>query len=306
MLTHFSVCTGGCAGIDMAAEWAGFTTVGQCEIDDYCTQLLDKNFPGVPRWRDIRDVTRESVSARGIGRIDLLSGGIPCPPHSVAGKRRGSSDERDLWPEYARVVRELEPGWVLLENVPGMLTSNSGRFFAGVLRDLAEMGYDAGWCVYGADAIGAPHQRDRLLIVAHPPNKRSSGIKWGKQRWPANTTCGPSEKLADANSKRQQKQCGAFSIHKRAGRTEFECSSGWPTQSRLGGMPGRSANWLDRHRWPAGPGEPQYEWEPPRVARGVKHRVQRMKALGNICMPHQVYPILQKIADIERGEGTKI
>jgi DNA (cytosine-5)-methyltransferase 1 len=377
----------------MAAEWAGFTTVGQCEIDDYCTQLLEQNFPGVLKWRDIRDVTRESVSARGIGRIDLLSGGIPCQPHSVAGKRQGSSDERDLWPEYARLIRELRPRWALVENVPGLLSSDVGRFFGRILADLAEMGYDAGWCVYGANAVGANNKRERLFIVAYhndrgPQKRRTKGLEsvgrcgktWEATQFDisetekssinvANTQCSerrPSEPrgyepngddarrekaaswvgasgknggekiMADTKGRgcgswrpefqRQQgKICSIwsgssygedvadstserFQISRQKPRIEEifkefrakHCSKR-STKSRLGGMLGRSADWLDCHRWPAGPGEPQYEWEPPRVARGVKHRVQRLKALGNICMPHQVYPMLQAIADIERG-----
>jgi len=326
----------------MAAEWAGFTTIGQCEIDDYCTQLLEKNFPGVPRWRDIRDVTRESVSARGIGRIDLLSGGIPCQPHSVAGKRGGSTDERDLWPQFARLIRELRPIWVLVENVPGLLSSDSGRFFGRILRDLAEMGYDAVWCVYGANAIGAPHRRERLLIVGNSSKCGLSGESWGRAGQVAKNgyiqpengvmadTKGVNarglpigkraqksrftlsgQNVADTTSGRlsqpQYKPWSTRHIEATAPkRTFFTDQSSWSTQSRLGGMPGRSADWLDCHRWPAGPGEPQHEWEPPRVAKGVKHRVQRLKALGNICMPHQVYPILQAIADIEgekRGRG---
>ena len=107
-LTHFSLFSG-IGGIDLAAEWANFKTVGQCEIDNYATKVLEKNFPNVPRWRDIRDVTDKSFRERaGIaaGELTLLSGGFPCQPHSLAGKRKASADERDLWGEFARVIRE--------------------------------------------------------------------------------------------------------------------------------------------------------------------------------------------------------
>ena len=172
-LTHFSLFSG-VGGIDLSAEWAGFHTVGQCEFADYPTRVLEKHWPNVPRWRDVRDVTAQSVRERGIGEITLLSGGFPCQPHSVAGKRRASADERDLWGEFARIIREIRPKWVLAENVPGLLSSKSGRFFGRVLRDLAEMGYSAGWCVYGADAVGAPHRRDRVFIVAHTTGAQCS------------------------------------------------------------------------------------------------------------------------------------
>ena len=113
-LTHMSLFSG-IGGIDLAAEWAGFETVAQCEIDDYATKVLEKNFPNVERWRDIRDVTNESFRERtGIKTLTLLSGGFPCQPHSTAGKRLASADERDLWSEFARIIREIDPNgcWV--------------------------------------------------------------------------------------------------------------------------------------------------------------------------------------------------
>ena len=165
-LTHFSLFSG-IGGIDLAAEWAGFKTVGQCEFADYPYKVLCKHWPDVPKWRDVRDVTAESVRDKGIGEITLLSGGFPCQPHSVAGKRLASADERDLWPEYRRIIGEIRSKWVLAENVPGILSSEDGRFFRGILRDLSEMGFDAGWCTYPAAWIGAIHRRERVFTVAH-------------------------------------------------------------------------------------------------------------------------------------------
>ncbi len=91
----------------MAAEWAGFETVGQCEFGDYPTKVLEKHWPDVPRWRDVRDVTAESIREKCAEEITLLSGGFPCQPHSLAGERRASSDDRDLWGELARIIGKL-------------------------------------------------------------------------------------------------------------------------------------------------------------------------------------------------------
>ena len=176
VLNAVSLCSG-VGGLELAAalgcEQAGLPagvirTVALCEADDYCRRVLALRFPGVPIFEDIRDVSRESLHERaGIRRVDILYGGIPCQPHSVAGARRGGSDERDLWPETARLVRELRPAWCVVENVPGILSSDAGRFFAAILRDLAALEYRAGWGVWGAADVGAPHQRDRVVILAH-------------------------------------------------------------------------------------------------------------------------------------------
>jgi DNA (cytosine-5)-methyltransferase 1 len=163
-------------GIDLAAEWAGFRTIGQCEYADYPTKVLEKHWPDVERWKDVRDVTRYSIRQRGIdpAGITLLSGGFPCQPHSVAGKRKASLDERDLWGEFARVICETHPRWVLGENVAGLLSSENGRFFGRVLRDLAEVGYRVGWACYGACDVGELHERERVAIIANANRKRLS------------------------------------------------------------------------------------------------------------------------------------
>ena len=177
-MNHFSLFTG-IGGIDLAAEWAGFETVGQCEFADYPTKVLEKHWPDIPRWRDVRYVTVQSVRERGIESVTLLSGGFPCQPHSLAGERKASADERDLWGEFARIICEIKPRWVLGENVRGLLSSEDGRFFGRVLNDLADMGYNAGWCVYGADRVGAPHQRERVFIVAHSNGQRLERLRKG-------------------------------------------------------------------------------------------------------------------------------
>lgn len=130
--------------------------------------------------------------------ITIISGGFPCQPHSLAGKRLASADERDLWGEFARVICEVRPRWVVAENVPGLLTSEHGRFFGRVLRDLATMGYDAGWGVFSAFQAGMPHERKRVCIVAY-----AKCVGWGsvvddwEKRNKNNTDGFPEEKEFD-------------------------------------------------------------------------------------------------------------
>ena len=160
-MTHLSLFSG-IGGIDLAAEWAGFSTVAFVERDKFCQKVLAKHWPNTPIYDDI--TTFDGTRFRG---VDLVSGGFPCQPHSLAGKRKASSDERDLWGEMRRVVGEARPEWVVAENVPGLFSSESGRFFGRVISDLAEMGYRVGWCCYGASDVGANHIRKRIFMVAH-------------------------------------------------------------------------------------------------------------------------------------------
>jgi DNA (cytosine-5)-methyltransferase 1 len=172
MLTHLSLFSG-IGGLDLAAEWAGFETVGQCEWAEYQTKVLEKHWPEVPRWRDIHDLSaNEFIRRTGRNEITVISGGFPCQPHSVAGKRKASLDERDLWPEYRRIIGEFKPRWIVAENVRGLLSSEDGRFFRGVLRDLANLGFNVGWCTYPAVWVGAIHRRERIFTIAHSKSVR--------------------------------------------------------------------------------------------------------------------------------------
>lgn len=162
-LTHLSLFSG-IGGLDLAAEWAGFQTVGQCEWADYPTKVLEKHWPDVPRWRDIRTLTWENFYERtGLRTVDVISGGFPCQPFSVAGERRGKDDDRYLWPELLRIVQEIRPTWFVGENVAGIVTMALDT----VLSDLESLGYSAQAFIVPACAADAPHRRDRCAIVAH-------------------------------------------------------------------------------------------------------------------------------------------
>lgn len=175
-MTHLSLFSG-IGGLDLAAEWAGFETVGQCEWADYPTKVLEKHWPDVPRWRDVRDLTAADFSARtGLEKVTVVSGGFPCQPHSLAGKRMASADERDLWSELFRVFCETGAKWLVAENVVGLLSSEDGRFFGRILRNLAEVGCDAFWHCYPASAVGAVFARERVALVACADSNGLEGL----------------------------------------------------------------------------------------------------------------------------------
>lgn len=168
-LTHLSLFTG-IGGLDLAAEWAGFQTVGQCEWADYQTKVLEKHWPDVPRWRDIRTLTGESFYERtGLHTVDVISGGFPCQPFSVAGKRRGKEDDRYLWPEMVRVIKELRPTWIIGENVAGIVN----MALPDILSELEACGYRTRTFLIPACAVGARHRRYRVAIVAWNANCRN-------------------------------------------------------------------------------------------------------------------------------------
>lgn len=148
----------GIGGLELGLERAGFEVRWQVEIDDFCTKVLTKHWPDVPKFRDIKALTGDELEP-----VDLICGGFPCQPFSVAGKQRGSEDDRYLWPEMLRIIEAVRPTWCLLENVPGIIR----MALDGVLSDLEALSYATRTFVVPACAVNAPHRRDRVWVVAY-------------------------------------------------------------------------------------------------------------------------------------------
>jgi DNA (cytosine-5)-methyltransferase 1 len=150
----------GIGGFDLGLERAGMTVKWQVEREPWCQKILAKHWPDVPRYANVEDV------GTNLECVDLVCGGFPCQPVSVAGQQEGTADDRWLWPEFRRIVGLLRPRYVLVENVPGLFTANGGHAFGEVIGDLAHLGYDAEWTVLSAADVGAPHLRKRVWIIA--------------------------------------------------------------------------------------------------------------------------------------------
>src|ERR1700730_2965674 len=151
----------GIGGFSLGLERAGMRTVAFCEIDPFCRGVLAKHWPNVPCYDDIRTLTAARLRADGIV-ADVICGGFPCQDISTAGKMVGMEGQRSgLWGEYARIISEVRPSYVIVENVAALLARGLDR----VLGDLAALGFDAEWHCIPASAVGAPHRRDRVWII---------------------------------------------------------------------------------------------------------------------------------------------
>lgn len=306
-LTHLSLCSG-IGGIDLAAERAGFITVAQCEIDEYASKVLAKNFKGVPNLHDIRTVTDERIKQLGIGTPTVISAGFPCQPYSLAGKGLGDRDERDLWGEVARVLGEVRPKWFVGENTPGLFARNNQRYFRRILDDLTALGYSVGWGIWGACDVGAPHRRDRVFIVARNAESgrvyREISDAVVKRRDQNEIQRREFEKSGDEENAGRIQTCGMqfkrvcggipYAAGKRVGEYGIKGNFGKTCASKSNNGRGKEKN------------EPVEWWktEPDvgRVAARVPHRVDRLRCLGNAVVPQQIYPIFEEIAKTEKGE----
>lgn len=265
MLTIGSLFSG-IGGIELGLERTGhFRTIWQVEIDEYCSRVLEKHWPNVRRYKDVR-----SISWMDLERPDLVCGGFPCQPVSRAGKRKGKEDANWLWPEMLRCICEIRPEYVLVENVPGLLFANNGAAFGGVLRDLAENRYDAEWDCISAAQFGAPHLRYRVFLLAYPCSERGGPqpfcFQWQRDKTDVGND-GEERLVADADG------------------SGFASPGIRVRQERLGPKP--SGFWTS---------EPC----PVGVAHGVPYRVDRLRALGNAVVPQVAEYVGECIYDFHR------
>ena len=293
-LTHLSLFSG-IGGLDLAAEMAGFRTVGQCEWADYPTKVLEKHWPDVPRWRDIRTLTGESFYEKtGLRTVDVISGGFPCQPFSVAGKRRGKEDDRYLWPEMLRVISELRPAWVVGENVAGIVNMALDQVYA----DLENEGYTVQALIIPACAVDAPHRRDRCAIVAWDANRRDRDA-WAEREVEERENSEPAGICDDVPTEKAQpeRRYDVSSDTDNRGRSlwrDGELPAVEETATSWADHRGRAPEYVTGEWWPAEP-------DVGRVAHGVPSRVDRLKCLGNAVVPQQFYPVFKAISDVERG-----
>ena len=296
-MNGLSLCSG-IGGLDIAFEKAGGKILAFCELDAFCQKVLRKHWPDVPIFGDIRQLSMEVIENEGIrSAVDIIYGGFPCQPFSVAGKQKGTDDGRYLWPEFSRLVWELRPSWVLAENVPGIVRLAADR----VCADLEREGYSVGIWDYEAASVGAKHRRERVFFVAHAGRTLRQGIseagdiREADETRNASATERPgSAPVADPDGERREEQrehSEPASAH-----APLECNSKRLTQSRMD----RVVNGLSKGLDGSGLTFWETEAEPrERTAHGVKDRVNRLKALGNAVVPQQVYPLFKAIMEAD-------
>ena len=290
----------GIGGLDLGLERAGMEVIWQSEIDPYCNKVLKKHWPEVINHGNIKDINWGTVQ-----RPDIVCGGYPCQPFSTAGKRKGTDDPRHLWPWVRDAISALQPKYAILENVRGHLSMGGLQ----VIGELAQIGYDAEWRVVSAAGMGAPHRRDRIIIVAHPSELLCNGsdnnarISVGSKAISELKDSGGSARMANSNSQGSQGSCrvqesktqlgGLDLFGTNKGRSsidgvsndvsewdgEYRLPRNTPTQGGIWRNNGRRKEAYDGWQW--------WESEPDvgRVAYGISNRVDRLRGLGNAVVP---------------------
>ncbi len=302
-ITHIDLFSG-IGGFALAADrvWPqGGVRHIFCDNDPFCQEVLRKHWPNSTIYSDIRTLTNtesgeqqqlamerksdEKISATNKSHF-ILTGGFPCQPFSQAGRRRGTDDDRYLWPEMLRVIREFSPTWVIAENVRGLLTQGGGVVFERVCTDLESAGYEVQPIVIPAVAVGAPHRRDRVWFIAHATSKRSGG----KSRTLRQEKRGQND---ESVSERIHPDSDAQNTISERGRGRMENSRqilGRESTEVKDARPSWETHWLE------------VATRLCRVDDGVPRRMDRnprLKALGNAIVPQVAEEIMRAIQQCE-------
>ena len=287
-LSHGSLFSG-IGGFDLAAQWMGWNNIFQCEKDEWCRKVLAKNFQNTNRYEDIKEFNAKKYN----GTIDVISGGFPCQPFSVAGQRKGKEDDRYLWAEMLRIINEVQPKFVVGENVTGII----GMALDTVLSDLEAQGYTTETYIIPACGKNAWHRRDRVWIVAY-----SNSIRWNneqKENGQSLHNGNRNGKTKEQSRGKQQRRTGepGSIFPNTESKLSNERENGNDTEQR--GKTSEFGNTYSeqyRNYW-------EVEPELGRVVDGLSGRVDRLKGLGNAIVPQIAYEIFSAIGQLSRDEA---
>jgi DNA (cytosine-5)-methyltransferase 1 len=269
--------------------------VSFCDIEPFAQKVLKKHWPGVPCHVDIK-----TMKGSDYANIDILTGGFPCQPFSQAGLRRGTEDDRHLWPEMLRVIREAKPRWIVGENVRGLTNWNGGLVFQEVLSDLEAEGYSVQSFLIPACAIDAPHRRDRIWIVANSFNEgirtriRGDGVQPIKENRIGTNNKSRSRTDVIAAETGESQNMEEVVVDTTSGR---QSGQGQPIErcSKAESREGQTVNAISDSKQREWPTEPNVG----RVAHGIPSRVDRLKGLGNAIVPQVAEMIFRAIRESE-------
>ncbi len=286
MLRHLDLFSG-LGGFSLGLEaTGGFETVAFCDIEKFSRKVLKKHWPNVKQYKDIKELTYEQIKEDTLAPIDIVTGGYPCQPFSIAGSQRGEKDTRHLWPDMFRIVKECKPTWVIGENVSGHIKLGLDT----VLQDLESEGYSVRAFSISASSIGANHQRERVWIIAHSnmENTRQHGRRI-ESTWDTESI-GPrtfEETERSSNSNKVNGSSEGASLVGESSDTNSQGLQGCRSEQQLRkDETERPTSWDSW--W-------QLEPDVGRVANGIPHRVDRLKGLGNSLVPAIPFIIGQSI-----------
>ncbi len=293
-MTHGSLFSG-IGGFDLAAEWMGWENVFHCEWNEFGQKILKYYWP---KAKSYGDITKTDFTVHR-GKIDILTGGFPCQPYSLAGKRKGKDDDRHLWPEMLRAITEIQPRWIVGENVFGLINWDGGVVFHEVQTDLEAAGYEVWPYVLPACAVNAPHRRDRVWFIATYTKGRrlerqgeftpTKGFEGEKRTVCFNEGIG-SNISTHTNGIGQAERCKQLEPNR---------------QGQFGGF-GYKHDWTD---WPTESPICSRNDGFPKGLDGItfsKWRQESIKGGGNAVVPQVVYQIFKAIEEFDRQNGEHI